>query len=51
MARAAAPDRSPSLGAFLNVAVHTDRAVTRDLVRGSVAIFARFAEQVLPRLR
>jgi 5,10-methylenetetrahydromethanopterin reductase len=48
MARAAAPDRSPSLGAFLNVAVYTDRAVARDLVRGSVAIFARFAAEGAP---
>jgi 5,10-methylenetetrahydromethanopterin reductase len=34
--------REVSLGAFLNVAVHPDRAVARDLVRGNVAIFAGF---------
>lgn len=48
VARAAAGDRQPSLGAFLNVAVHPDRAVARDLVRGSVAIFARFATEGAP---
>jgi len=47
-ARAAAPDRHVSLGAFLNVAVHPDRAIARDLVRGSVAIFARFATEGAP---
>jgi 5,10-methylenetetrahydromethanopterin reductase len=47
-ARAAAPERQVSLGAFLNVAVHSDRAVARDLVRGSVAIFARFATEGAP---
>jgi 5,10-methylenetetrahydromethanopterin reductase len=47
-ARAAAGDRQVSLGAFLNVAVHPDRAVARDLVRGSVAIFARFAAEGAP---
>jgi 5,10-methylenetetrahydromethanopterin reductase len=47
-ARAAAPGRDVSLGAFLNVAVHPDRAVARDLVRGSVAIFARFATEGAP---
>jgi 5,10-methylenetetrahydromethanopterin reductase len=31
-----------SLGAFVNVAVHRDIAVARDLVRGSAAIFAHF---------
>jgi 5,10-methylenetetrahydromethanopterin reductase len=47
-ARAAAPDRDLSLGAFVNVAVHADRAVARDLVRGSTAIFARFATEGAP---
>ncbi len=47
-ARAAAGERSPSLGAYLNVAVHDDRAVARDLVRGSTAIFARFATEGAP---
>jgi 5,10-methylenetetrahydromethanopterin reductase len=47
-ARAAAPDRDLSLGAFVNVAVHPDRAVARDLVRGSTAIFARFATEGAP---
>lgn len=46
--RAAAGDRDVSLGAFLNVAVHPDRAVARDLVRGSTAIFARFATEGAP---
>ena len=44
----AAPDRKPSLGAFLNIAVHPDRAVARDLVRGSTAILARFATEGAP---
>jgi len=47
-AESAAEDRRPSLGAFLNVAVHPDRVVARDLVRGSVAIFARFATEGAP---
>jgi 5,10-methylenetetrahydromethanopterin reductase len=47
-ARAAAGDREVSLGAFLNVAVHEDRAVARDLVRGSTALFARFATEGAP---
>jgi 5,10-methylenetetrahydromethanopterin reductase len=47
-ARAAAGDRQVSLGAFLNVGVHDDRAVARDLVRGSTAIFARFATEGAP---
>jgi 5,10-methylenetetrahydromethanopterin reductase len=46
-ARAAAPG-DLSLGAFVNVAVHPDRAVARDLVRGSTAIFARFATEGAP---
>ena len=47
-ARAAAPDRALSLGAYVNVAVHPDRAVARDLVRGSTAILARFATEGAP---
>jgi 5,10-methylenetetrahydromethanopterin reductase len=47
-ARAAAPGHEISLGAFLNVAVHPDRALARDLVRGSAAIFARFATEGAP---
>jgi 5,10-methylenetetrahydromethanopterin reductase len=37
-----------SLGAFVNVAVHPDRAAARDLVRGSAAILARFATEGAP---
>jgi 5,10-methylenetetrahydromethanopterin reductase len=47
-AREAAGERVVSMGAFLNVAVHPDRAVARDLVRGSAAIFARFATEGAP---
>jgi 5,10-methylenetetrahydromethanopterin reductase len=47
-ARTAARDRALSLGAFLNVAVDPDRAVARDLVRGSTAILARFATEGAP---
>jgi 5,10-methylenetetrahydromethanopterin reductase len=47
-ARAASGDRDLSLGAFLNVAVHPDRTVARELVRGSTAIFARFATEGAP---
>jgi 5,10-methylenetetrahydromethanopterin reductase len=47
-ARAAAGDREVSLGAFVNLAVHPDRAVARDLVRGSTAVFARFATEGAP---
>ncbi len=47
-AREAAGDRELSLGAYLNVAVDPDRAVARDLVRGSTAIFARFATEGAP---
>jgi 5,10-methylenetetrahydromethanopterin reductase len=47
-ARSAADGRDVSLGVFLNVAVHPDRAVARDLVRGSTAIFARFATEGAP---
>lgn len=48
VARAAAAGRELSLGAFVNVAVDPDRAVARDLVRGSTAIFARFATEGAP---
>jgi 5,10-methylenetetrahydromethanopterin reductase len=47
-ARAASGGRDLSLGAFLNVAVHPDRAVARDLVRGSTAILARFGTEGAP---
>jgi 5,10-methylenetetrahydromethanopterin reductase len=47
-AREAAGDRELSLGAYLNVAVGPDRSVARDLVRGSTAIFARFATEGAP---
>ncbi len=47
-ARAAARERPVSLGAFVNVAVHDDRAVARDLVRGSTAILARFSAEGAP---
>jgi 5,10-methylenetetrahydromethanopterin reductase len=39
-----------TLGAYLNVAVDSDRAVARDLVRGSVATFARFSSQLTDEL-
>jgi len=42
-ARRASHGGEPSLGAFLNVAVHRDRAVARDLIRGSAGILATFA--------
>jgi len=48
VAREAAGDRGLSLGAYLNVAVDPDRAAARDLVRGSTAIFARFATEGAP---
>jgi 5,10-methylenetetrahydromethanopterin reductase len=47
-AREAAGDRQVSLGAYLNVAVSPDRDTARDLVRGSTAIFARFATEGAP---
>jgi len=47
-ARAAADGADLSLGAFVNVAVHPDRGVARDLVRGTAAIFARFASEGAP---
>ncbi|WP_369256934.1 LLM class flavin-dependent oxidoreductase [Geodermatophilus amargosae] len=34
-----------SLGTFVNVAVHPDAAVARDLVRGSAALFAHFVSE------
>ena len=43
-ARASAPGKR-SFGAFLNVAVHPDPATAYGLVRGSVAIFARFSAE------
>jgi 5,10-methylenetetrahydromethanopterin reductase len=47
-ARAAAGGRELSFGAYLNVAVDDDLAAARDLVRGSTAIFARFATEGAP---
>ena len=38
----------PAIGAYVNVAVHPDRATARDLVRGSVAILARFGTEGAP---
>ena len=43
-----APGPTPSLGAFVNVAVSDDPAAARELVRGSVAILARFATEGAP---
>jgi 5,10-methylenetetrahydromethanopterin reductase len=36
------------VGAFVNVGVHPDPSVARDLVRGSTATFARFASEGAP---
>jgi 5,10-methylenetetrahydromethanopterin reductase len=47
IARSAAPGEL-TLGAFINVAVDPDREAARELVRGSVAIFARFATEGAP---
>jgi 5,10-methylenetetrahydromethanopterin reductase len=47
-ARAVEGSESLSLGAYVNVAVHPDRAVARDLVRGNTAILARFATEGAP---
>jgi 5,10-methylenetetrahydromethanopterin reductase len=44
----AASESAPSIGAYVDVAVHPDRAVARDLVRGSVAILARFGTEGAP---
>ena len=44
-ARRAASGEGVSLGAFVNFAVHPDIAVARNLVRGSVAIFAHFVSE------
>lgn len=44
----AASRNGAALGAFVNVAVNEDPAVARDLVRGSAAIFARFATEGAP---
>ena len=46
-ARAAADGRL-SLGAYLNVGVHPDRARARDLVRGNTAVLARFTAEGAP---
>jgi len=48
VARDAGGGRDVSLGAYVNVAVHPDRATARELVRGSTAIFARFATEGAP---
>jgi 5,10-methylenetetrahydromethanopterin reductase len=48
VARRASDGRELSLGAFINVAVHPRLDVARELVRGSVAIFARFATEGAP---
>jgi 5,10-methylenetetrahydromethanopterin reductase len=48
VATARAVNPALSLGAFVNVAVHQDRAVARDLVRGNTAILARFSTSVAP---
>lgn len=46
IARTAVPDAGRlSVGAFVNVGVHPDPAVARDLVRGSAAIFAHFVSE------
>lgn len=48
-ARAAAADPARvAVGAFVNVAVHPDPTVARDLVRGSAAIFAHFVSEGPP---
>jgi 5,10-methylenetetrahydromethanopterin reductase len=47
IAREAGP-RGLTVGAYVNVAVHPQREVARELVRGSVATFARFATQGAP---
>jgi 5,10-methylenetetrahydromethanopterin reductase len=48
VAREAAEGRPLSLGAYLNVGVHPEPSVARELVRGSTAIFARFATEGAP---
>ena len=45
---ARAAGHEPAIGAYVNVAVHPDRATARDLVRGSVAILARFGTEGAP---
>jgi 5,10-methylenetetrahydromethanopterin reductase len=47
IARNAAP-AGLIVGAYVNVAVHPDREVARELVRGSVSTFARFATHGAP---
>jgi len=49
-ARRGGGEGEPSLGAFLNVAVHRDQAVARDLIRGSAGILATFAAPHAARL-
>jgi 5,10-methylenetetrahydromethanopterin reductase len=44
-ARRAASGQDVSLGAFVNFAVHPDITIARNLVRGSVAIFAHFVSE------
>jgi 5,10-methylenetetrahydromethanopterin reductase len=48
VATARAQSSSVSLGAFVNVAVHPDPAVARDLVRGSTSTLARFGAKGAP---
>jgi 5,10-methylenetetrahydromethanopterin reductase len=48
VATARAESGSVSLGAFVNVAVHPDPAVARDLVRGSTSTLARFGAEGAP---
>ena len=48
-AREAEDGDTVSLGMFVNVAVHPDRAIARDLVRGSTAILARFSTEGAPQ--
>ena len=43
--REAAGERHPSIGAYLNVGVDSDRRRARDLVRGSAATFMRFGRR------
>jgi 5,10-methylenetetrahydromethanopterin reductase len=44
----AAPHAGATIGTFINVAVNEDPTVARDLVRGSTAVFARFATEGAP---
>ena len=45
LAASATAGRSATIGAWVNVAVNTDRDVARDLVRGSASIFAHFVSE------